>query len=860
MPASAIQQKKPHILLVDDDRFIRKVFQDALEATGYLVTAVADGEAALTCLRNTPRDLVLLDLVLPGKDGFETCRELRTLPSCQLIPVLVITGAGNPDMVKRAFEAGATDFVAKPINPDLLVHRVRYLLRTIDDMRKLAQSTERLANAQRIARLGSWEWDPVSDCFTGSSETLSIMGLPEPSQLQLYLHDFLAAVDARDRDRVALGLEKVPQYADPCGLDFRLRQPDGTTRLVRLQAYLGQGGPFETQLVSGTMQDLTEMQQAEDRVQMLREAIDALPINTGITISDINGKIIYSNVVEAQMHGYLPGELLGKDARILAPQHLERPFPPLDVRGRLWQRESLNVRKNGEVFPVQLSSIAVRNAQGRCIGVVTACEDLTSRKDSEKKIEYLACYDPLTGLPNRVTLLDQLPRALALARRETRDVALLFLDLDNFKDVNDTQGHDFGDKFLKEVAKRLASALRQSDTLVRLGGDEFVVVLTSISTQEGASLAAQRVQALFQTPFLIEGQHFYSSASIGIALYPGDGADAESLLKCADAAMYHAKSEGKSNFQFYSREMNERIMRRVALENSMRQGIAKGEFCLYYQPLWDLRTARMTGVEALLRWESSEFGPVEPGEFIPLAETSGIIFELGEMVLRSAFLQARKWASQGHADLRVAVNISAKQIRQPDFLQMVANLVQETEVEPGSLEFEFTESAVMEKAERNISTLRALRVMGMKVSIDDFGTGYSSLNYLKHFPIDTIKIDRSFVADVSSKTDDAAITEAIISMAHSLKLKVIAEGVENEEQLQFLELHDCDEVQGYYLARPMSARDLGRHLASPERKSPLIRPREDLSRSRPLPLPRPCAFFMKKEPDETESLIGNDVT
>ena len=822
MQATMNDQKKPLILIVDDDRLVRTIFQDALENAGYLVTAVGDGESALACLRKIPQDLVLLDLIMPGKDGFDTCLELRTIPSCQRIPVLMITGTGDTELINRAFEAGATDFITKPINPELLVHRVRYLLRSFADLRKLEQSTARLATAQRIAQLGNWDWDPVSDGFTGSAETLKIMGLRDlPSQL--LLRDFLFAIEPRDRELVHSGLTKVREEGATCSLEFRLRRPDASKRLVRLQAFQDGTDPSEQPLVTGTLQDLTEMQQAEDRLHMLKEAIDCLPIGTGITISDIHGKIIYSNSVEAEMHGYAPGELVGLDARILAPQSLEKPFPAWKLRKRLWQRESLNIRKNGEVFPVELSSIAVRNARGRCVGVVTACEDLTSRKDSEKRIEYLAYYDPLTGLPNRVTLLDQLPRALALARREERQIALLFLDLDNFKDVNDTQGHDFGDKFLKEVATRLVSCMRQSDTLVRLGGDEFVIVLTTIKNQEGASFAAQRVQALFCAPFLIEGQHFYSSASIGIALYPNDGNDVESLLKCADAAMYHAKSEGKSNYQFFSSEMNDRIMRRVALENSMRQGIARGEFFLHYQPQWDLKTGRMKGVEALLRWDSPEFGRVPPGEFIPLAETSGIIFELGELVLRTAFRQAKTWGTQGHADLKVAVNISGKQFGQPDFLQTVRSIIEETGVAPGSLELEFTESVIMEKADKNIGTLRALKEMGVHLSIDDFGTGYSSLNYLKHFPIDTIKIDRSFIAEVSSNNDDAAITEAIIYMAHSLNLKVIAEGVENGAQLDFLGRRDCDEVQGFYLALPMPADDLAGHLARPGRASVVIR-------------------------------------
>jgi diguanylate cyclase (GGDEF)-like protein/PAS domain S-box-containing protein len=819
---------KTRILIVDDDNLIRTIFQAALEQVGYLVTAVSDGDSALACLKTIPFDLVLLDLIMPGKNGFDICLELRSLPMCQLVPVMMITGSGEAEHVNRAFDAGATDFITKPINPQLLVHRVRYLLRSNGAMKKLAQSTARLANAQRIAQLGNWDWDPLTDAFRGSAETYKIMGmgscLPHPT-----LADFLAAIDPCDRDQVGLELDQARNSGAPVTCEFRLSRHGSTAGVIRLQAYQDQTDPYQPPKMSGTIQDLTEMQQFEDRLQMLKEAIDCLPIGTGITICDTEGKITYSNSVEAEMHGYGPGELIGQDASVLAPESLEQPFPPWKLRKiGLWRRESLNRRKNGEVFPVQLSSIAVRNPQGRCIGVVTACEDITSRKDSERRIEYLAYYDTLTGLPNRVTLLDQLPGALALARREAREMALLFLDLDNFKDVNDTQGHDFGDKFLQEVAARLASCVRESDTLVRLGGDEFVIVLASVKESNGAASMAQRVQALFHFPFLIQGQQFYSSASIGIALFPEDGADVESLLKSADAAMYHAKAEGKANFQFYSDEMNKKIMRRVALENRMRAGIARGEFFVHYQPQWDLKSGRMVGVEALLRWYNPEFGRIAPDEFIPAAETSGLIFELGEMVLRTALLQSNEWVSQGHLDLKVAVNISGRQFSQPDFLQTVGGILAETGTDPGNLELEFTESVIMEKADKNITTLRALKQMGIQLSIDDFGTGYSSLNYLKHFPIDTIKIDRSFIADVTANSDDAAITEAIISMAQSLHLKVIAEGVENHEQLRFLVRRRCDEVQGYYLAVPMSAQDLVPYLERPERRSAVMHPLDEV--------------------------------
>jgi diguanylate cyclase (GGDEF)-like protein/PAS domain S-box-containing protein len=561
-------------------------------------------------------------------------------------------------------------------------------------------------------------------------------------------------------------------------------------------------------LLEETLQHQTGVQQDADRLRMLQEAIDCLPVQAGITISDLNGKIIYANEVEAEMHGYAHGELVGQDARVLAPGYPELPFLPLNLtKFGFWKRECLNVRKDGAEFPVQLSSIPVRNGQGRCIGVITACEDITGRKDSERRIEHLAYYDTLTQLPNRALLGDRLHQALALAHREGRKLALLLLDLDNFKDLNDAKGHDLGDKLLKEVATRLGACVGESNTLARFGGDEFVIMLSSASDEEGAAATAAAIQALFDEPFLIDDERFYSSASIGIALYPNDGTDVESLFRCADAAMYHAKNEGRSNFQFFSTEMNSRIMRRVALENSMRQGLLRGEFFLMYQPQWDLRCSTLTGVEALLRWNSAQFGSVPPDEFIPIAERSGLVSELGEFVLESAALQAREWA-EAYGGIKVAVNVSGRHFRQPDFLQTVARVLEKTGVAASLLEMEFTESVIMEKADKNIDALKELKGMGIHLSIDDFGTGYSSLNYLKHFPIDTIKIDRSFIAEVECNSDDAAITEAIISMAHSLKLNVVAEGVENEAQLQFLRERDCDAGQGFLLARPLAVADM----------------------------------------------------
>ncbi|WP_224960380.1 EAL domain-containing protein [Geomonas subterranea] len=566
------------------------------------------------------------------------------------------------------------------------------------------------------------------------------------------------------------------------------------------------GPPPGSQPGFHSVQLLNRLPQDEERLAMLKEAIDCLPIGAGITISDKEGKIVYVNQAEAEMHGYASEELLGRPARILAPQG-NGGGRSIDYRSAgLWKRECLNVRKDGQIFPVQLTSKPIRNAGGDYLGMLTACEDMTQRKLCEKQLETLAYYDSVTKLPNRALLMDRLHQALALALRERRELALLFLDLDNFKDLNSSRGHEVGDKFLQEVAARLANSVCESNTLARLGGDEFVILINAVPGEEGVAATAARLQALFCEPFLIDGEELYGSTSIGIAMYPGDGEDVESLLRSADQALYQAKSEGKAGYQFFSQEMNQVNMRRVALENGMRQGVARGEFYLYFQPQWDLKNLRLTGAEALLRWHSAEFGVVGPDEFIPIAESCGFIFDLGELVLREACLHAVEWDLLCPG-LRVAVNISGRQFRQHDFLQTVARIVEETGVRASSLELELTESVIMERAEKNIHALQALKWMGVRLSIDDFGTGYSSLNYLKHFPIDAIKIDRSFIADLVTDSDDAAIAEAIISMAHSLKLKVIAEGVESEAQLDFLVDRCCDEAQGFYFAPPMPAED-----------------------------------------------------
>lgn len=493
-----------------------------------------------------------------------------------------------------------------------------------------------------------------------------------------------------------------------------------------------------------------------------------------------------------------PNQPDGRSSRIAADERMAAAF--LTGKERF---EWLHRRKNGDLFHAEVCLAAI-SLQGRRV-LLANVRDVTERKVAEQRVQFLAYYDALTSLPNRTLLEDRISRALASAHRRKESAAVLFLDLDRFKIINDTLGHSAGDLLLQEVAARLKVWAREQDTVARVGGDEFVVLLTNIAQASDAAVAAQRVIHAVTAEFSLKGNPINITCSVGISMFPENGVDSETLIKNADAAMYCAKQKGPNNIQFFTKDMNDQMVERLTLESGLRLALDRQELFLVYQPQMDIATGEIVGVEALLRWRHPELGLVPPDRFIRIAENTGLIVPIGEWVLKTACAQARKWQDECHQRVQIAVNVSAVQFRQDGFRDHIRSVLHETGLASRYLELELTESLLLSNADVMFSVLRELKEMGLSLAIDDFGTGYSSLSYLRQFPVTKLKIDRSFVQDVAINPDDAAITAAIIGMAKNLNLRVIAEGVENEAQLSFLRAHQCDEIQGYYLSRPLSA-------------------------------------------------------
>ena len=556
------------------------------------------------------------------------------------------------------------------------------------------------------------------------------------------------------------------------------------------------------------------LRETEEALRLRDRAVEA-SVNAIMIVSaaDPDMPLVYVNRAFEQVTGYSRAEAIGRNCRFL--QGADRDQPELEkIRRAIAERHDAqallrNYRKDGSLFWNMLYVTPVHDPRsGTVTHFVGVQYDITEIKRYQDELEHQANHDALTGLANRNLLRDRLQQSLALAHRYERPFSLAFIDLDNFKLVNDSLGHDIGDRLLKIVAERLVACVREGDTVARLGGDEFVLLVTEQERDDSVYHIVQRVMAAISQPFLIDKREFKVTCSVGIASFPRDGEDADTLLRNADTAMYRAKDLGRNTFQLYSSEMNANFGERLTLETDLWNALERDEFVLHYQPKVELKTGRIIGMEALLRWRHPVSGMIPPGKFIPVAEESSLIVQIGKWVLREACRQNQAWQDDGLRYVPIAVNISARQLHDKDLVETVRTTLKSTRLRAEYLEIELTESAVMLNADETINTMAVLRGMDVRISLDDFGTGYSSLSYLKRFPVTGLKIDQSFVRDIASDPDDAAIVRAIIVVAQALMLDVTAEGVETVEQLEFLKAHGCGEAQGYYFARPVPASEM----------------------------------------------------
>lgn len=686
----------PLVMVVDDDRAVRLLARETLEHSGFSVWDAGSGEEALQAFEERCPDIVLLDVVMPGLDGFSVCSAIRRTGSGRDTPVLMMTGLDDLESINCAYEAGATDFITKPINWHILRYRVSYMLRASGALEQLRESREGLAHAQSLAHIGSWEWDLGTGEIHCSEEVYNICC----TDGEKGCNPILDSVHQLDRSFVQSSIDDAVARCSPLSFDYRILLEDSVERTLHAEL---------------------------------------------VTVLDEAG------------------------------------------------------------LPVCLTG---------------TIQDITERKHAEEQIRLLAYYDALTGLPNRRFFLQQLEQALVFANRNDRMLAVLFLDLDRFKLVNDTLGHGVGDRLLQDVADRLLRCVRRSDCLARaeedgppslvsrLGGDEFTIMLSDIDHFQDVAKVARRILEAVSFPYVLEGQEVFVSTSIGISLYPFDACTANDLIRNADGAMYQAKEQGRNGYQIYDESMNAKALERIILESQLHKAIKEEEFAIYYQPQVSGRTGKVVGVEALVRWNSKDFGLVEPARFLPLAEEIGLVVKIDRWVMRNACRQHKCWLDAGLAPITLALNISGQHFAKNDLLETVTGILAESGLDPGLLELELTEGVLMAHTEKTVKTLKSLKTMGVRLAIDDFGTGFSSLSYLKRFPLDVLKIDRTFIKDIMDDPDDAAITLATIEMAHTLKLQVIAEGVETEAQLDFLKKHGCDVYQGYLFSRPVPPEEI----------------------------------------------------
>jgi diguanylate cyclase (GGDEF)-like protein/PAS domain S-box-containing protein len=806
------------VLYVEDEDDIRDQLAQFLRRRCAAVYTANNGHKGLDAFNRRKPDIVITDILMPVLDGLRMGSAIRQISPTT--PLIITTAFEEPAYFQKAIDLGVDKYVTKPVIPEQLLEALVKSARSVRAEAALREVENRYRLLFYLSNIAVSVTDTLPDEPVGLTTVegrlvdcnqafLNLLGYENLSALS---HDnLLEFIIPPHRQRVsALVKDELMVRGFTREFEVEFMRHNGDTAPVIAQLLLRQderGLPLE---ILAVMRDLTEQRRSE---QQLRQAACVFSeSHNAIIITDAEARIVSINPAFTLTTGYAETEVIGQNPKLLSSGRQDQVFYQ-SMWSRIreyghWQGEIWNRRKNGDVFPEWLSISSVTNARGEVINYIGIFSDISQLKAATEHIEFLAHYDPLTHLPNRLLLKDRVAQALAGCQRYGQRTALLFVDLDHFKVINDSLGHACGDLLLAQVAERLRNTVRETDTVARLGGDEFVVLLSEVQSVEAVIQVAQKTLVAMQGDFVIDHHCFNITPSIGISLYPDDGHDFDTLLKNADAAMYAVKQGGRNNYLFFTPSMNAGALERISMEHRLRRAQALGEFQLYYQPKVDVETGSIIGLEALLRWQHPEIGMVPPSRFIPLAEETGIIVSIGEWVLHTACRQNLAWQKQGLPAVPVAVNLSALQFRQRHLKDLVLNALHSSSLDPHYLELEITESMLMDDTTTAATTLSELRRTGIRLSIDDFGTGYSSLSYLKKLPLDTLKIDQSFVRDITQNADDAAVVSAVISMAHDLRLSVVAEGVETLEQLRFLRSRQCDMAQGYLFSRPLPADEI----------------------------------------------------
>lgn len=843
---------KGKILIVDDILENLKFLSAMLTERGYEVRQAINGPMALMGAQADPPDLILLDIKMPGMDGYEVCQKLKAIEQTRDIPVIFISALDEVWDKVKAFHAGGVDYITKPFQWEEVLARIEHqlalqsakaeirqlnaeleqrvrertaqleaanqeLAREIVEREKvekaLAREKAHLVAAQQVAHVGSWEYDTLTQEIRWSDETFRIFGLAPGQPAPTYSEYLQQHIYEDDRVLWSTTVSQALAVGKPYEFEFRLVRPDGEIRRV-----FAKGQPIlnsEERVVRlfGTILDITERKQAEEDLskseEQFRLTFEMAPI--GMAIKTLDGRFVRVNQALCDILGYTSLELLHQTwADVTHPNDVEvyRIQNQKLCRGEIsdFKIENRYLTKDGKVVYGILKVALVRDSTVKPLHLIGQFIDITDRLRAEKQLLYDALHDSLTGLPNRVLLMEHVEQSLKrMQRHQNYLFAILFIDLDRFKVVNDSLGHLVGDRLLIAIARSLKAIVRSTDTVARLGGDEFIILLDQIKDINDAIRIAERISNELRSPFHLEGREVFTTASIGIALSSTDYHQGSDLLRDADIAMYRAKEKGKARYEIFERMMYAEALKQLQLENDLRQAFERQEFLVHFQPIVSLITGRLTGFEALVRWQHPSRGLVRPAEFIPIAEETGLIVSIGEWVLHSACQQMSAWQTKFSTTvpLRISVNLSGKQLREPDLLKKIDQILAQTGLDGQSLKLELTESMLMENVESVIATLSQLRERKIQLSIDDFGTGYSSLSYLYRFPVNTLKIDRSFVSRMGEKGENIEIVETIITLAHQLGLEAIAEGVETLQQLNQLKALNCESAQGYFFSQPL---------------------------------------------------------